>query len=226
MQLATQMLLPERWLVQPKVVPMHVLRDPQRKQMPSIIGERDLKTISTYQAAHNCDKGRMLAVSMQPPKYDGVRILRHILVCGDRRYWSWSATKKMSKGKIRNSLMWELNLDRGNLSRSLTPLLQDGIVEILERQNGSEVLAFSDKGRMMFAEMRWRWLLRETAPEFLQPMADNYGWQEISIQVDRYISIERLDPTRRADIIYAAKDQLKDGVEAGGGLVIPARWTT
>jgi hypothetical protein len=201
---------------------MHVLRDPERKQMPSIIGERGAKTISTYAAAPNCDKGRMLAVSMNPPDDVGVRILRHVLTAGDRRYWSWSATKAQSNGKVRTSLMWELNVDRGNLSRGLGPLLEDGIVEIGEKQSGCEVLLITHLGRIIFAELRWRWFLREAATEFLQPMADSYGWQEISIQVDRYVSIEEVDPTRKADVIYAAKEQLKDGVEAGGGMRLPS----
>jgi len=220
----TQILIPERWLVQPAVVPMHVLREPERKQTPSLIAQRMAKNISTYAALPNCERYRMLAVSMQSPDDLGLRILRHILAAGDRRYWSWSATKRDTHGKVRTSLMWEVGASSGNLSKSLGPLLEDGVLAITEKDNGTELIAFTTMGKMLFAELRWRWFLREAATSFLQPLADNYGWQEVSIQIDRYVAVEQVDPSRKADVIKAAHDQLKDGVEAGGPVLIPSSW--
>ena len=212
----TQILIPERWLVQPQVVPMHVLRDPQRKQEPSLIAQRQAETISTYAAASYCGRGRMLAVSMNPPDATGLQILHHILTAGDRRYWTWTATKHQSGGFIRRSLCWELNLDPSNLNKALARLIDDGVVEIVEKQTGREALAITNLGKMLFAEVRWRWYLRDSVTAFLQPMADNYGWQEISIQVDHYMTIKDMDKTRKADVIFAAKEKLKDGVDGGG----------
>ena len=219
-----KMLLPESWLVQPDVIPIHVLRDPERRRMPSVVGEREGKRVSTYVASVNCSRRRMLAVSMNPPDDGGMHILRHILTAGDRRYWSWAATKPHARGSVRRSLAWELDMDKSNLKKSLNKLIDDEVLMLLHNQAGREVVAFTDVGRMIFAEMKWRWYLREAAPEFLQPMADNYGWQEIAIQVDRYIAVEELDASRKADVVLAAKNQLKDGVENGGTVQFPERW--
>jgi len=203
-------------------VPLHVLRDPKRKQKPSLVAQRMAKSVSTYAAQPNCDKPRMLAVSMNPPDAVGMGILRWILSAGDRRYWSWSATKRASHGKVRTSLMQELRVPSGNLSRALRPMLEDGIVEITEKDNGVEVITITPLGRLIFAEVKWRWLLMDADEAFLQPLADNYGWQEISLQISDYILVEGLDPTRKADVIKAAHAQLKDGVERGGPITVPS----
>lgn len=220
----SQILLPERWVAQPKVVPMHVLREPGRNRMSSILGERRAKTISTYAAAPNVSKNRMLAVDMQPPDATGLQVLQWILLAGDRRYWSWSAVKAQAGGNIRNSLQYELGVDKSNMARSLRKLLDDGVVSVGEKQDGRQWIAFTELGRLVFAEAEWRWKLRNWVPE-LQPFADDYGWQEIGFQVAHRIVVDGLDETRRADVIFAAKDQLKDGVEAGGAPQIPGRWT-
>jgi len=218
-----EILIPERGLVQPPVVPLHVLREPTRKQKLSLIAQLQAETISTYAAASYCGKGRMLAVSMNPPDAMGLQILHHVLTAGDRRYWTWTASKHQSGGFIRRSLCWELNLDPSNLNKALARLIDDGIVEIVEKQTGREALAITQLGKMIFAEVRWRWYLRDTVTAFLQPLADNYGWQEISIQVDHYMTIKNMDKTRKADVILAAKERFKDGVDSralrGGGEV-------
>lgn len=216
--------MPERWLVQPKVVPMHVLQDPQRRYLPSLLAERHGKNISTYKAAPHTIKGRMAVVTMNSPDDVGLRILQWILVAGDRRYWSWSAIKAQASGNIRASLQYELGVSRSNLARALRKLLDDGIVQIGKRQDGREWIAVTDLGRIMFAEIDWRWKLMECVPE-LEPMAANYGWQEISVQVAQKMLVDGYDETRRADIIAAAKEQLKDGVENGGPIRLPASWS-
>jgi hypothetical protein len=180
---------------------MHSLRDLDRRLRLSDIAVR--AAISTYASQINCDKQRMLAVSMSPPDDLGLRILRWILVAGDRRYWSWTATKKGSHGKVRTSLMRELRASSGNISNSLRPLLEDGVLEITKRSNGNETIAFTLLGKRLFAELQWRWLLMDADEAFLQPLADSYGWQEISIQVDRRISLNGADPTRRVEVIAA-----------------------
>jgi len=202
--LATQILIPERWLVQPAVVSMQALQEPTRKLRLSLIAER--AALSAFAALRFCDKPMMVDLSMNPPSDMGMRILRHILVSGDRRYWSWTATKKEARGKVRSSLMWELRTSSGNISTSLGPLLEDGVLEITKRANGNETVAFTPLGKMLFAELQWRWFLLEADPEFLQPLADSYGWQEISIQVDKRISFNGADPTRKVEVIAAIRE--------------------
>jgi len=175
----------------------------------SRVAMRDSKTISTYAALANCDRGRMLAVSLAAPPDVGLRLLQFILAAGDRRYWSWSAKKRQSHGKVRTSLMWELNVDRGNLSRALAPLLEDGVLEITEKDNGVEVITVATVGKVIFAELRWRWFLRDSAPDLLVPIADLIGWSEVSLQLDEYIDVEGLDSTRRADVVTAAHAKFK-----------------
>jgi hypothetical protein len=100
-------------------------------------------------------------------------------------------------------------VDRGNLSRALAPLLEDGVLEITEKDNGVEVVSIATVGKVIFAELRWRWFLRDSAPELLVPIADLIGWSEVSLQLDEYIDVEGLDSTRRADVVTAAHAKFK-----------------
>lgn len=197
---------------------MYVLQEPERRRWPTIVAEREAKhrTITPYNIAPFIDRRRFLSVSMNPPEDIGLSIIRHIILSGDRRYWSWSARKASSKGNVRKSLAYELCVDKDNLNTSIRKLQTDGIIEFARHANGQETIRLNEKCLTALAEVKWRWLMRECAPDFLSPMAENYGWQEISIQVDRYINVEQLDPARRSDVARAAKEQLKDGVEAGG----------
>lgn len=187
------------------------------------MGERRAKTLSTYAAAPNAFKHRMLAVDMAPPDAFGMNVLQWILLAGDRRYWSWSAVKAQSGGNIRNSLQYELGIGKSNMARSLRKIIDDGVVQVGQKQDGREWIAFTELGKVAFAEVEWRWKVRNWVPE-LQPMADDYGWQEVCFQVAHRIAVDGLDENRRADVIFAAKDQLKDGVEAGSSLHLPRRW--
>jgi len=191
------------------IIPESSPVQPQEFELFSMAAERGSKTISTYAALANCDRGRMKAVEMDFPNATGLRLLTFILASGDRRYWSWAAKKRRTHGKVRTSLMWELNVDRGNLSRALAPLLEDGTLVITENDSGIEVITIAAMGKMTFAELRWRWFLRDSAPELLVPIADLIGWYKVSRQVDYHISVEMLDPTRRADVVAAAQAEFK-----------------
>lgn len=226
----TQMLLPERWLVQPKVVPMWTQQlDPDRRRMPSVAAERRISPraashLTMFAVAPYVDKGRLLTVSMNPPDDVGLRIIRFIVTAGDRRYWSWKATRANARGNVRNSLMWELGVVKQNLHRGLTPLLEDGVLEIDVDSTGKEFIRFTPLGKMIFAEVEWRWKLRSALPD-LDRLAASYGWQELSLQIDRRMSVESYEYERRADIIHAAKEQLKDGVTEEPPVMFPKGWT-
>lgn len=219
----TAMLLPESWLVQPPVVPLHVARDPKRKYLPAQAAEIKAKRLTTYAVLPNLNKQRLQLAGMAPPDDVSLRILMWIVSAGDKRWWSWSATKREARGKIRNSLQWELGADPAHVSRSVRRLLTDGVVEIVEKHDGRELIRFTDLGKVVLAEVDWRHKMRNAVPD-LEPLAAQYGWQELSLQIDRFMVVEGLDYDRLADIRYAAKTQLGEGVSEGGPIEMPASW--
>lgn len=227
-EMTTAMLLPEPWLVQPPVVPMHVLREPNRQRRANAMARRSLTLgkrqggLTTYDALRDCDRGRMLAVGMNPPSGDSLRIMRFVLL-GDHRYWNWKATKRPSKGLIRNSLSEELGLTSGNVSRALKPLLADGLLEIAVDGHRREQIRFTELGKVIFAEIGFRWKLRDAVPG-IKDHAEMYGYQEVALQVTDALISGGFDPDARADLIHAAKDSLANGEPGGGILELPADW--
>jgi hypothetical protein len=217
------MLLPETWSVQPKVTALHVAKEPNRSLTLSQAAEVRVKKLSTYAVLPNLSKQRMLMVDVCPPDDVALRTLTWIVAAGDKRYWTWSATKREARGKIRNSLQWELGADKAHVSRAVKRLLDDGVAKITEKVDGREIIHVTPLGRLVFAEIDWRHKLRNAVPE-LERIAAVYGWQEISLQIDRYMVVEGLDYDRRSDIVYAAKTQLEHGVNVVAPTSMPKSW--
>lgn len=218
----TAMLIPERFLVQPQVVPMHAAEDPDRKYLPSQIALRNAKSVTAMHAAANLIGGRWEAMSMKELTERERRVMQFILLHGDRRYWSWSARRSNAKGKVRYSLREELSMDKDNLNRVVRGLLACDVVGVRPDQQGKEVIYCTDTFKMLAAEVAWRWKLHHAIPE-IHAMASMYGWQELSIQIDRRMMVEELDFDRRADLVLAAKTQFEEGVEQPDTVILRKR---
>ena len=222
MQLNT-MLLPDRWIVQPQVTPMHVLQDPERAKLFSTVGRALAHNgLKVYGAALNCDKGRMKMVGMNPPSSDRLRILNFILIGGDQRHWAWSATRRNTNGKVRNSLRIELGLQKPNVTRSLGPLLEDGVLEIKNKQDGREVVFFTVLGKSIFGELVFRHKIRDWVPD-AHALAEAYGYQEVCQQVALEITDHGYDHTLKADVIAATQGALANGIGTPE-MAIPSSW--
>ena len=192
--MTAQILLPESRLVQPAVVPMHVLRDPDRERTPSIVATARLaKTISTYAALPNCTKQRMLAVSMNPPDAVG---MRHPPVTSWRQETAGTG-RGAPRGRTptarcarRSCRSWES--PAGTSAHGSGPTARRrGAGDHREgqrRRGDHHHAAGQDRSSPSCGGVG---SCSDAAPEFLQPLADNYGWQEISLQVDRATSSSR-----------------------------------
>lgn len=159
---------------------------------------------TVYAAKVNATKRRMELVGMQPPRAEGLAVLQWILSAGDRRYWSWSATKPEAGGSIRKSLQYELGIDKDHLNRALRPLIADGVLEIGTKQSGSEYIAFTELGKVLFVELEWRHKIRDAVPQH-RPQVEAMGWHAASVCIGERIKAESLDRRRKADIVYALK---------------------
>jgi hypothetical protein len=176
---------------------------------PSIYAESRAKVVRPIQVAKHVSKQRMLSVHMNPPDEVGVRILQWILLAGDSRHWSWSATKRNANGLVRNSLAYELAVAKSHVKAALEKLLDDKVVSVSVKQDGREILHVTHLGKIIFTELEWRHNVRDWMPD-LAPMADTYGWQELSVAVDRQLKINDMDPTK-ANIDWCSREVFSEG---------------
>jgi predicted transcriptional regulator len=203
-------LLPETWLVQPKIVSMHAIGDPERARRPSVQSERLAKTIRPGNVLRHVDSRRLKAVSFNPPDEVSLRIMRWILTAGDSRYWSWTATKRDSDGLVRNSLAYELCTAKSHIKASLKRLLDDELMIVKETQDGREKVEFTLRGKVLLAEASWRHQLRDWMPGE-RDRFEAFGYQEVSIVVDRALLINKLEHDIKKDVIWAATEGYAEG---------------
>jgi hypothetical protein len=198
---SVQALAPAR---QSNVLPLRVKKRAEAFQS-SIWAERRAETISVFAALPQFDVRRLKAVGLTPPSGDVVSVVSWVIMCGDRRYWSWGARKPEHCGTISRSLQYELNLDKKNVNEAIRFLREREMITITLDTSGREILTLQYSIKLLAAESEWRWFIRGSINSIEEELDLPDSWAERSIAIDKYMLAKDLDHQRRPAVASAAR---------------------